>query len=128
MSNVNSVTESFGQLNLAAKDPKPGYVYMVHETRNEGNPQNYKIGQSGKPEDRLSTLQTGNPRKLVEVPGCTIEVNDMSKAEKDAKIALKSYKCTLGGGIEWFTATEEEYDAFIKAFKDAVDKYKPAEK
>ena len=51
----------------------------------------------------------------------------MSAAEKSAKQALVKYKCTLGGGTEWYTAGPKQYDIFIKTFKEAVAD-KPVEK
>ena len=48
------------------------------------------------------------------------KVNNMSAAEKSAKDALKEYKCTLGGGTEWYTAGPLQYDIFIKTFEEAV--------
>lgn len=94
-------------------------MYLIREN----NSQNYKVGQSGNPEHLLPHLQTGNPRKLVEIPRCVIEVTDKSAAVDAAIKALRDYKCVLGGGKEWFTAHEGKDAELIQAFKDAVKKY-----
>ena len=46
----------------------------------------------------------------------------MNKAERAAKAALVvGYKCTLGGGIEWFTVSVgDEEKTLVKKFEAAV--------
>ena len=97
---------------------KKGFVYLVVEENDPNGPLNYKIGQSENPEKRLPALQTGNPRRLIFKWKCA--VNDMSAAEKSAKQALVQYRCTLGGGIEWYTAGPDKMVDLIEKFEDAV--------
>ena len=109
---------------MSLSDSKPGCVYLVLEVNDPNGPHNYKVGQSGGPDTRLSTLQTGNPRKLEFVSSCKIQVSDMSAAEKAAKVALLPYKCNLGGGIEWYTAQPGQDAALKMTFENAVAPYK----
>ena len=47
-------------------------------------------------------------------------VKDMTAAENRAKEALKEYKCTLGGGTEWYTVGQDKSGELIQKFTAAV--------
>ena len=112
---VGQLSKSVAALNL-----KPGHVYLIRDKPAiMAEVVHYKVGQSNDREKRISDLQTGNPRKLEF--SSEVAVNDMNKAERAAKAALGEYKCTLGGGIEWFTVPAGgEEKTLVKKFQDAV--------
>ena len=114
--NVGQLSKSVAALSLT----KPGDVYLIREKPEKtAVVVHYKVGQSNDREKRKSDLQTGNPRNLEF--SSAFEVNDMNKAERAAKAALGEYKCTLGGGIEWFTASVgDEEKTLVKKFEVAV--------
>jgi hypothetical protein len=114
MVDVDGACEGVNKLSI-----RDGFVYLVFEANiDPKGPFNYKIGQSEDPEKRLPALQTGNPRRLIFKWKCA--VNDMSAAEKSAKQALVQYRCTLGGGTEWYTAGPDKMVNLIQKFQGAV--------
>ena len=47
-------------------------------------------------------------------------VNDQCACENELKAALQEYKCTLGGGTEWYTAEPDEVENLKRIFTDTV--------
>ncbi len=66
-----------------------GYIYVLKETINNQRTGLFKVGRSVDPSDRLSDLQTGNPRKLSFQCNNNFLVNDYVAAEAAAKNALR---------------------------------------
>ena len=96
----------------------PGYVYLIRETNPLADPQNFKVGQTVNPNKRISDLQTGNPRPL-SFWRC-VQVNNMDVSERAAQGALHNYRCTLGGGTEWFTAQTNQVGTLVRIFNQNV--------
>ena len=115
----------FPETNLGGGDdtdaPSRGYVYLIEEVNRDGRaPKNFKVGQTLNPSKRLSDLQTGNPRKLNMRPEA---VKNMDACENELLSALSNYRCTLGGGTEWFTAQPNQVGNLKGTFTRVVRKY-----
>ena len=115
MADVDGLCEGVKTLSVV----KESIVYLILEGNNDPDgPLFYKVGKTDNSKKRLSDLQTGNPRKLQYEE--KVEVKDMTAAENSAKEALKEYKCTFGGGTEWFKVGLDKRGDLIKKFKAAV--------
>ena len=99
-------------------DGGPGYVYLIRETNPPGAPQNFKVGQTVDLKKRLSDLQTGNQRPLSYLR--YVQVNNTNYYERAAQGALHNYRCTLGGGTEWFTAQPNQVNTLVRIFNQSV--------
>ena len=93
-----------------------GYVYILKEK----NGYYYKIGGTTNPGERISRLQTGNPRKLEYVRGYAAD--DCLQAEKLAhKSVTPTYNAKLGGGTEWFHVVgNNNHNDFLQRIHHAV--------
>lgn len=101
--------------------PRRGYVYLIEEVNQDGRaPKNFKVGQTVNPSKRFSDLQTGNPRKLNPRPEV---VKNMDACENELLSALSYYRCTLGGGTEWFTAQPNQIRNLKATFTRIVRNY-----
>ena len=91
------------QLQIKRKAPEHNFLYFIHE---EGNVTQFKIGFTANLEQRLSSLQTGNPRNLVvykTIPNSSI------KKEKEMQHFFASYH--IRG--EWYQITCDMIDAVV---------------
>lgn len=113
------------ELKLAAIDGASndrGYVYLIAELECEGGDKTgyYKVGTASNPKKRIKDLQTGNVRFL-QFWGKPVEVERRVTVEKAAHDALSNYACHLGGGKEWFKATESQKEDFYKCYLNATN-------
>ena len=93
---------------------KSGFIYIIREDQGEY----YKIGGASDLGQRLSNLQTGNPRRLnferVYVAG------DCKHAENLAANRVENYSANLGGGTEWFHVEANNLGDFLQSVHDAI--------
>ena len=84
---------------------EPGYVYILQEGpgATKETAAYFKIGGSTDVRTRISSLQTGNPRKLNLV--AAFETNDCKGAENIAQEDNSINRAQYGGGTEWFFHT-----------------------
>ena len=114
MAGIEGVCEGVKTLSV-----KESIVYLMLEGNNDPEgPLFYKVGKTDDSKTRLQNLQTGNPRNLEYVLKLTVK--DMTAAENRAKVALKEYKCTLGGGTEWYKVGLDKSGDLIQKFTAAV--------
>ena len=84
------------------------YVYLIKAG------DQYKIGKSNRPNERLRTFQTANPQRLVMIT--TIPSHDAYGLENKFHTKFRSKR--LSGG-EWFNLTKTDV-AYIKFYGDTV--------
>ena len=98
-----------------------GYVYLIAELECEGGAKTgyFKVGTASNPKTRIRDLQTGNVRQLA-FCGKPVEVERRRTVEKAAHKALSNYACDLGGGKEWFKATESQENDFYDCYSNAT--------
>lgn len=100
LSGISMPLSSFGEsIRNREHRASAGYVYFIQ--RRSGGP--IKIGHSRKPHDRIRTLQTANPEKLVFLA--------LAKGSKEDEKKLHSLfgfcRIHTGGGDEWFEPVPE---------------------
>ena len=102
----------------ACKYKEAGYVYIIQEgLPTLHNKILYKVGGTKKEEfqERLTNLQTGNPRKLTVMKSYL--VTDCKSGENVAHAAVQEkYPCPFGGGTEWFMVPNDaahEQDFYV---------------
>jgi hypothetical protein len=96
-----------------------GYVYLIAECERGAETGYYKVGTASNPKKRIKDLQTGNVR-LLKFWGDPVLVAHRLTVEKVAHDALSDYACDLGGGKEWFRATQRQKRDFYKCYWNAT--------
>ena len=91
------------ELQIKRKPAEHNFLYFIHE---EGDLTQFKIGFTTNLEQRLSSLQIGNPRKLVVYK--TIS-NSSIKKEKEMQDFFASYH--IRG--EWYRITRDMIDVVV---------------
>ena len=96
-------------------DDRQGYVYFVQQ-----NDTKYiKVGRTKHPKNRLTNLQTGNPRKL---KMCCKRVSDMYAAEDELLEKMDDLNNQkIRGGTEWFHVYDLERAKMV--FMDVARKF-----
>jgi predicted GIY-YIG superfamily endonuclease len=84
---------------------KNGIVYLI-ECTNE-NETLYKIGFTTNIQKRISSLQTGNPYKMIEIHNFKTKYRKLETA-----LHRKFHNCRENG--EWFSLTKEDVDNFLQ--------------
>ena len=91
-----------------------GFVYFITEVGTN----NFKVGRSVDPEDRLRDLQTGNSKKLKMT---TKRVSNMVACENLLLEKMEEKFESTGGGTEWFTGDVEKAR---RVFHDVAGRFK----
>lgn len=98
-------------------NPKAGFVYSLLDTEDNSR----KLGKSSNVEQRLKTVQTGNPHKLI--IEYRLAVTDMTKAESSLHSLFAAKRLRKGKG-EWFVLDTKDLTLLQKIFcaQDTTDK------
>ena len=99
--------------------PKPEYIYIIAEKTTKvgtgGYTGYYKVGRTDNLQERLSTLQTGNPHQLECLRWIQVAKSNVDYAEKVAHAAVsKLYRSNENGGSEWYLVSLQYQANFIQ--------------